>query len=86
MKKRAAILIFLLAFMSAFIILSCKKNEPDPGHYTVCVTCVLLSNGDTIPDHCMRDDFVPQFISDMENAHNPVTGKPMPYKCWRRNP
>ncbi len=86
MNKRTAIWIFSLAFMGALLTFSCKNNDPEPEHYTVCVTCVLLSNGDTIPDHCMRDDLVSNFISDMANAHNPVTGNPMPYKCWRRNP
>jgi hypothetical protein len=63
---------------------SCKKNDPKPEHYTVCVTCVLLNTGDTIPDHCTRDDFVASYIKRMEEAQNPVTGTPLPYKCWPR--
>ena len=84
MKPRIKTRYYTGVLIGVLLILSisCKKHDHESEHYTVCVTCIRLSNHDTIPDRCMRDDFVSHYIADMGNAHDWL-GRPSPYNCWR---
>ena len=79
--KYAGIFLFMIA--SANLFPGCEKETSTPPlHYTVCVTCVRLGSVDTLPDKCMQDDLVNNYIYKMENARFVVSGNPNPHKCW----